>query len=242
MRINRGAIGSGNLLKHSTLPTFMKLFPPYILGILLALYVGLNPGYAATPIPRGLVAFYPLNATATDAGHNHYDGTVFGPTAAEDHDGNANGCFNFSAANDWIMLPIAASVFESDYTISVWLKMKDFDAEPQSGVLSILAGDQGCVRLQVEGAQAVYVPKKLAFYMFQPNPWTQVPGNEEGDVLRSVTALEADRWYFVCVIRNGAAFQMYIDGELSAEIISTRPITLSGSYLQLGNDFLEQQM
>jgi hypothetical protein len=220
----------------------MNLTSRYISLVLTCCALFTTVIHAASP--RGLVAYYPLNATAADAGHNHYDGTVFGPVPAEDREGNADGSFNFSAPTDWIKLPIGPDVFTTNFTISVWLRMDDFESDPLDQVLYVLAGDQGCVRVQIVGDQASdpFFARKLSFYMFQPDPWTQVPGNEEGGVLWSTQPLEPHKWYFVCIVRNGDSFQMYIDGNLSAEVSSNRPITLTGSYLVLGNNFLEQQM
>lgn len=82
----------------------------------------------------GMVAYYPFNGNANDAGSNGYNGTDYGATATTDRFGNANSALSFDGTSNYISLPsftiggpfsVAAWVYLDNNAIN-WQRLIDF--------------------------------------------------------------------------------------------------------------------
>ena len=72
----------------------------------------------------GLVAFYPLNGDALDAGPHGLDGTLNGASSIADRNGVAGGALAFDGQDDFIRVQHSAEfdAMASEFTISAWIQ------------------------------------------------------------------------------------------------------------------------
>jgi len=79
------------------------------------------PSYVPTD---DLVAFYPLNGDALDAGPHGLDGTLNGASSIADRDGVAAGALAFDGQDDFIRVQHSAEfdAMASEFTISAWIQ------------------------------------------------------------------------------------------------------------------------
>ena len=99
----------------------------YILTFLA--FVLMSSGLAQLPdyVPSdGLVAWYPLDGFASDAGTYQLDGALEGPAVAEDRHGNPYGALSFDGVDDRVSIPHSDLTNPSVLTLSVWFKDSDF--------------------------------------------------------------------------------------------------------------------
>lgn len=69
-----------------------------------------------------LVAYYPFNGNANDAGHNAFNGTVIGATLTTDRMGNSNSAYFFDGVDDAISLNNHSLLTgASALTLSAWI-------------------------------------------------------------------------------------------------------------------------
>ncbi|SET28587.1 Concanavalin A-like lectin/glucanases superfamily protein, partial [Draconibacterium orientale] len=67
--------------------------------------ITVNQSYGVSVVaPKNLIAYYPLDGDAVDAGTFGHDGTVFEALPTSDRNGNANQAFYFDGINDYIDL------------------------------------------------------------------------------------------------------------------------------------------
>jgi hypothetical protein len=197
---------------------------------------GTNPNDANSysNLSKGLVAYYPFNGNANDESGNGYHGTVFGATQVQGVGAQQDFGYRFVAANDWIKSPVGALGLSSDYTLSIWSKVDDFNAGT-GGQMSLLSGNRGMLNLAICGFpnDGTDNAKRVSFYMFQENPFTQVPpGN-----LWSSQQLDSGFWYHIVVQRSGSTYSIFVDGVLSVALTDSRSLVLDDSYLEIGNAF-----
>ena len=193
-----------------------------------------NNASSFNPLSKGLVAYYPFNGNANDLSGNGYHGTVFGATQVQGVGAQQDFGYKFVAANDWIKSPVGALGFSSDYTLSIWSKVDDFNAGT-GGQMSLLSGNRGMLNLAVCGFpnDGTDNAKRVSFYMFQENPFTQVPpGN-----LWSNQQLDSGSWYHIVVQRSGSTYSIFVDGVLSVALTDSRSLVLDDSYIEIGNAF-----
>ena len=92
-------------------------------------FVLMSSGLAQLPdyVPSdGLVAWYPLDGFASDAGTYQLDGALEGPAVAEDRHGNPYGALSFDGVDDRVSIPHSDLTNPSVLTLSVWFKDSDF--------------------------------------------------------------------------------------------------------------------
>jgi Concanavalin A-like lectin/glucanases superfamily len=144
----------------------------------------------------------------------------------EDRNGIPNSSFNFSGTSDWIQLNIGPSYFSQDFSLALWIKLDDFQAQYPA----IINGDLGYILLEAAGP--LYIPlghyQQIKFYQYnRPIVSTE---------LWSANTFQTNQWYHLAIVRSGLDFSMYVNGSLSAEITVTNSFPLVGNYLQVGND------
>ncbi|MGA2865167.1 MAG: LamG-like jellyroll fold domain-containing protein [Verrucomicrobiota bacterium] len=178
--------------------------------------------YRALTPAAGLVAYYPFDGNAIDASANGFDGTVYGAVPDADRYGRANSSLKFSGTENWVRLDIGPSYFSQDFSLALWIRIDDFEAQCPA----IINGDLGYIRLEAAGLlyseEGNY--QKIKFYQLgQSQLWS---GN----------IFQTNRWYHLAIVRSGVDYRMYVDGALSGE--NAMPaVPLSGNFLQVGDDF-----
>ncbi|NBS50279.1 MAG: hypothetical protein EBS97_06700, partial [Verrucomicrobia bacterium] len=194
----------------------------------------INDATSFNPLSKGLIAFYPFNGNANDFSGNGYHGTVYGATQVQGIGAQQDSSYRFVNASDWIKSPVGASRFTSDYTLSIWSKIDDFNAGT-GGQMHLLSGNLGMLNLTICGFpnDGTDKAKRVSFYMFRDNPWTQVPpGN-----LWSAQQLESGPWYHLVVRRMGSTYSIFIDGVLSVALTDDRTFAMEDSFIEIGNAF-----
>jgi len=76
-------------------------------------------GTANTNLANGLVAYYPFNGNAEDAGGNGNTGTVYGAQLAANRFGQANGAYAFDG-DDYIDTGVQLNVLAAPISVSLW--------------------------------------------------------------------------------------------------------------------------
>jgi len=73
---------------------------------------------------NGLVAYYPFNGNANDAGSNFYNGSVYGAKLITDRNGILKGAYSFNGSGDYIDLGnrTGFNFGYGDFTLSSWVK------------------------------------------------------------------------------------------------------------------------
>ena len=78
----------------------------------------------ASPLEKGLVAYYPFNGNAKDESGNGNDGGVSGAILTTDRHGKEENAYLFDNKNDYIDIPNHPSLhLNNEMTISIWLKL-----------------------------------------------------------------------------------------------------------------------
>jgi hypothetical protein len=182
-----------------------------------------------------LVAYYPFDGDADDESGNGYHGTVFGALLDQGIGGNANSSFRFAGETNWIKAPLGAAIFSSDYTLSIWAKIDDFE-NGTGGQMSLLSGNLGVINLSVVGSQYESTSpdaRRIKFYMYEPNPWTQVPFGG----VTSAEQLDSGKWRHVVIRKSGATFSLFLDGVLSSSADDGTALELQDTFVEIGNAF-----
>lgn len=185
-------------------------------------------------INAGLVAYYPFDGDANDRSGNNYDGVVNGATLTQDRFGNANSAYEFDGQDDYISLPPNTNLFDTDFSISVFLKPDDYgkksstssfcarsifshrfrahkNADPMnSGLIVRLTEGRGC-----DGNN--FFSGRFIDPSFQYNPITY-----------QYTAANPYDWFHYTITRATDKMTIYLNAKVVAEIaVSPRRIQIS---------------
>ncbi len=89
------------------------------------------------PNTGSLIAYYSFSGNADDYSGNNLHGQVFGATATEDLDGNANNAYLFDGQNDFIKVDNDNTLNFSDaITVSCWIRPDNLSIGNESFILS----------------------------------------------------------------------------------------------------------
>jgi hypothetical protein len=76
---------------------------------------------------NGLLAWYPFNANANDAGPAAHNGTVNGATTTSDRFNNSNSAYYFDGVDDYISIADNSANFQPQvFTIAAWVLFENF--------------------------------------------------------------------------------------------------------------------
>src|ERR1039457_4021414 len=189
--------------------------------LIIILLLGAFSFSARAGLNDGLVAYYPFNGNANDASGNGNNGIVYGATVDSDRFGNPNASYRFSGSGEWIRANIGPSYFASDFAISAWVNFSDFNNEYPM----IISGDTYFVHCHGLGPVYGNNYQHIVYY-----------GGSVGGIYSS-NAFVVNRWYHICITRQGADTKMNVNGIVVGEDIHTPVASATGSYLQIGNDF-----
>ncbi len=164
-----------------------------LMFISLALALSVSNATSQNPC---LVAWYKLNANATDYSGSNFNGTLYGTTPTADHFLNANSALYFNGTSDYVKL---GSDFDyPQRTISLWFKADFF---PTSWG-AIFANDNGNLQYGMLGITAVNLS---GVNMIRCNVGTAVNSTYSN-------ALKPNEWYHFAVVVNSSYFKCYFMG------------------------------
>ena len=155
---------------------------------------------------QGLVAWYPFNNNANDAGNNNYNGSLMSGATA-------NGFLTIGPnATDALSLPNQVLNGLNDFTISGWLRMGRTGDAFEPFWVSCSNGSNH---------NFLYI-----LYSNSRNRWEIAI---DGAVYSFPTNIQMKdlKWHHVTVIRSGALARLYIDGSEIGTGISVKTLTLN---------------
>ena len=196
--------------------------------LLASLAISLN-SFAQIPT-NGLVGYWPFNGNATDASGNNNNGTVSGAILTTDRFGNANSAYSFDGVNDLIQInTIDNSVFENDFTISIWCNFSDF----MNNYPELIYGENGFIVLNGNGPVYNTESSKISSYQ---GPLT--PALRRIPYFSTNTILQNNIYYHVTLIKNGTTAFLYLNGVLENSIAVNNSLAVPiGNYIQIGSGF-----
>jgi len=175
-----------------------------------------------TSLKQGLVAYYPFNGNAGDSSGYGRNGQINGAVSATDRNNKANSAYIFTNSN--IAVPIGSSLFDSSFSVSLWVLSTGFSTYAQYP--TILDGENNYFTIQY-GINTV-TPNIAGFYLTE----------SRGVVFGGVGSIvDFTRWnHIVIVYQNGFSY-FYVNGFLlnkSSDQTLNRKM-ISGSFIVLGN-------
>ena len=187
---------------------------------------------AAPPTPvdpgtEGLVAYYPLDADASDASGNGLDGVVMGET--QPTDGASGGAMLFDGDGDYIeVAPNALLDITGPISLSLWIRPDAEDPEGQGTETAPMA-KAGSAANPPWSWQVRYgwgSPKPYMAFTFNTSPraWAYVNQN-----------LAQGEWHHIACSADGETLTAYLNG-LATESTPMGAITSSPTPVLIGTD------
>lgn len=97
----------------------------------LALSLSGAVAYFFLDLNQQLVAYYPFDGHARDESGNQNHGVVFGATLSPDRFGHQDSAYAFDGVDDFIALPDNLDLINTDFTLSAWIKPKDYGVKSE---------------------------------------------------------------------------------------------------------------
>lgn len=199
--------------------------------------------FAGANIDSSLVAYYPLNANAKDAGNHHYDGTIYQALPTSDRFGKTASAYQFDGVNDKITFGNVLDFQSSDFTISFWMKIDNFKGQiPNTGSYGSYVISKGIT---------IFGTPKRAGYAINAyksdegkNYLQFFLGNQQDQIFKvEKEGFTEAEWYHIVVQRHALKQNLYVNGELAASVdlpnvfsVDTNIPLVFGSIDKLGND------
>ncbi|MFQ5598909.1 MAG: LamG domain-containing protein, partial [Nitrospiria bacterium] len=175
----------------------------------------------STDLSAGLVAFYPFNGNANDESGNGHHGTVNGAALTMDRFGNASSAYLFDGVNDFIEIPYSSALHPSVFSLSVWFKSTD----PNRGTL--ITSDPN----------SFFCNHGFELGLFNGKGWFNTDpssGCGDGTVVKSNRLINDGNWHHMIAVFDGLKMELYLDGALEAQRLSTSSYSKPNSFLRLG--------
>lgn len=122
-----------------------------------------TPGVLNQPLnlSNGLIGYWPLAGNGDDLSGNGHISTLTDVEPTTDRFGNPNGAMLFNGESSKIVINDASDLrlFNTDYTISVWVRVDAYSSRPNSAILSKRAGpsyDPGGYMMAVTGEALIH--------------------------------------------------------------------------------------
>jgi autotransporter-associated beta strand protein len=212
------------ILKPGLLPNGMMLVVTYTPTSVAATVV--------TPVPLGLIAWWPGEGNANDLAGAHNGALLGGATATTP--GKVGQAFSFDGTNSYVSIPDSPMLRPTNFTIEAWVRFTSLDSAGSGGSP---AGDQYIVFKQNT--------RSSDFEGFDLSK-TRVSG---GDVFRllvasataqtaeihSTTLLSTGVWYHVAGVRGSNFTQLYVNGHLESQTNVSFPMNYGTNALFFGS-------
>ena len=187
---------------------------------------GVNSG-----IWSGLFAYYPFNGNANDESGSSLHGTVLGGSLGTDRFGKATG-YTFPTSRSAVRLPLEKTVFDNDFTVSMWVFAKDF-----SNDYVRLFGVEYEKGFGIGGSGPAYAPVgKQNRITFNINDISEsVSKRLITPEFFSESTMSFNRWVHLVVARDGLILKIFIDGTLNGSATGTKsPTTGPSTFVLVG--------
>jgi hypothetical protein len=172
-------------------------------------------GSGGTTLNNGLIAYYPFNGNARDAGPNKFDGIVWDATLAPDKKGIKNKAYSFNGQTSYIYAPgLNQSYFSynKDFSISLQVFFKNFDND----FPHMLWGENEYLKFFTIGDYQYrnYEPiGNIGFAIFeQSTPYNYGNAYFTG---KDFAPLNINTWYNLILVKSGERVSLYINGNFS---------------------------
>lgn len=168
------------------------------------------PSIRPTTVPAtGLVAHYPFDGSAQEAGGSGRDGRVIGATLTKDRFGREGRAYAFDGMDDEIVVAPPPGLSDKAMSVSVWVR---FDFPQKAKFWSDVTDGNAPLHDPVVGQDDGYSIRS----------WQLCLVGKEGTILWhrlgeyssawSKTPAEAGRWYHLAAVWDGAEHHLYVDG------------------------------
>jgi len=152
----------------------------------------------------GLVAYYPLEASAEDCYGN--DGTVIGASLTEDRFGNANSAYSFDGIDDQITFDHISGLQNLSTTISFWVYFNEMN----SAILGTDIIDDSQSGIWFSVGQATNTMNRIAVSYGNGGS----PRPESRKTVISDIELVTDTWYHIVGTVSAEALSIYVNANL----------------------------
>lgn len=183
-------------------------------------------------IESGLIANWPFDGNAQDAGNPLHHGTVNGAQTAPDRFGNTNNAYSFSEKS-YIDCGTDTTLNVKDFSISAWVKTDNYTIN--STVQTIAA--------KLRQSTDTVISYAINLYDFYPSLF--INGGSGNQIMVQANAfLTPDRWYHITATHsyeNGS--KMYINGSLQKHNeTKIDPLKVANAHFKIGrSDFAPDQ-
>ena len=197
----------------------MKTTKSLLLGILTITAALTVQVQAQSFLTNGLVAYLPLNGNANDASGNGHNGFTENTVTTTNLFGQANSALGF-AGNSWVYVPYSASLFTTNYTVSMMFNSKmafAFGGSPSFCLLrSGNASTDYAHGYEIAGVDS---GQKFGFWDFSGDFVTG------GKCVTPISNWQTNQWYNLTFTRTGLVAQLYVNGTLAASVTNSTPYT-----------------
>ncbi|HEC84088.1 MAG TPA: LamG domain-containing protein, partial [Thioploca sp.] len=159
----------------------------------------------------GLMAHYPFDGNAQDAGPNGNHGAVEGATLTADRFGKANSAYRFDGKDDSIVVPSSASLHPADrLSFAFWMKIEGI-TNTWSPI--IFKGSSKWTNNGMYREYTVWLSKQLTLYLTSA-------GNQSAQQVLKSSAVKGGEWFFYAAVidRRHHSIKVYINGRLDQEM------------------------
>ncbi len=205
----------------------MKSVIAIFVGSLMLLVIA---GASLAGLNDGLVAYYPFNGNANDESGNNNNGTVNGATLTSDRSGNPNSAYLFNGGQ-YIEIPHSSTLNfgTGDITVSAWFKA------PVGGI-----GTYGGIigkELQVYPNPSIILrisdQRLLQFAVLDCG--TPPCGYDINWTVLSTMRVDDDVFHHAAGVRNSTGYNLYLDGQLVANLVQSPKNADSNANLFIGS-------
>lgn len=182
-----------------------------------------------------LVAWYPFNGNVNDESGNGNHAILEGATLTEDRNGNLNSAYLFNDDNpshidgkqDLITIPHNSQFDTEQMSISVWVKLIDFNTEnggirssvvvDRTGLLSYTQGDTTAANFQISLSPEPDFATDLNSLDLVNSLSIQAPNHFRSSLRSSESNVALGEWYHLVMTYDGQFHRMYLDSQLIDE-------------------------
>lgn len=178
-------------------------------------------------LDSGLVAYWPFDGTALDAGPSALHGTIDQAVPSADRSGRAATALEFDGSNDNVVVADAAALrIQAPLTLSGWVYMSG--SQPHNA--RILMKEYSSSQPYASYGLEVNWGGHSEFAMI-------VSTSTEGHgALRSNVVHTSGRWYHVAGTYDGSQMRLYVNGQLDASMQHGGTIVYNDWALDMGGD------